>query len=155
MDNATLIDATLPTITAAPDTCAACTDAASEAAAFIAECASERYGFSAKQIAQLERARELGADVDTLRTLADARLVAEGSTITLPARYAGCSRHKGWARLGRGSSAIWGEYNGVGYAVDEPGTWTVYSHDGFRREQRTTWKVQHVTVGAEIWTIAD
>lgn len=128
-----------------------------EAYDFIAECSGQGFGYSAKDLAQLELARAIGASVETLREIADARLVSESETITLPARYANCGRHKGWARLAgtRGPSAMWGEMvPGEGYEVGEPGTWIVNSHDGFSREKRTTWKVKHVQVGPQTWTVA-
>lgn len=102
----------------------------------------------------LDIAVGLGADDATIAVLRAATRLNRGTTIVLPARYAGLSRARGWARCGRGSDARWGEAVDSGYRVG-PGRWTVYSSDGFRREVRTEWRVRHVTVGAATWTVAD
>ena len=104
----------------------------------------------------LARAIELGASEAILVKLRDARRLARSVTITLPShRYEQLSRGRGWARKGKGSSAEWGERtNGGGYRVG-PGRWTVGANDGFNRKAEVPWIVKHVTVGSEIWTIAD
>lgn len=102
----------------------------------------------------LDIAVGLGADEKTLAALRAASRLSRGSTIVLPARYAGLSRATGWARCGRGSDARWGEKASGGYRVG-PGRWTVYSSDGYRREDRTEWTVRHVAVGTATWTVAD
>lgn len=102
----------------------------------------------------LRLAAEAGADDATLRRLAAATRLNRFPHIDLPARYAGLSRSKGWARLGRGDAATWGEESKGGFRVSTPGTWTTFSSDGFSREKRETWKVEHVTIGSLTWTIA-
>lgn len=102
----------------------------------------------------LRLAAEAGADDATLRRLAAATRLSRFPHIDLPARYAGLSRSKGWARLGRGDAAQWGEESKGGFRVATPGTWTTYSSDGFSREKRETWKVERVTIGSLTWTIA-
>ena len=63
------------------------------------------------------------------------------------------SRGKGWCRSGRGDKAEWGQLEGAYWRVG-PGAWTVHGSDGFRREKRTEWMVERVTVGGETWLIA-
>lgn len=102
----------------------------------------------------LRLAVEAGADRATLELIADAIRVSRGPEITLPrGRYGHCSRATGWARKGRGDSAEWGERTDTGYRVG-PGNWLVHSSDGFRRSDRVTWVVRHVTVGTATWTVA-
>lgn len=102
----------------------------------------------------LEIAADLGADDATLKTLAEAVRLRRRDTILLPAKYAHTSRGKAWCRKGRGDNAEWGERDGNAFEVG-PGDWTVFSSDGFRREQRVEWEVRHVQVGDQTWTIAD
>jgi hypothetical protein len=98
---------------------------------------------------------ELGADQVLLDRLAAATRLSRATTIVLPVgRYDHCSRSKGWCRNGRGDSASWGEKTAKGWRVGA-GTWLVCSSDGFRREERLEWKVRNITVGEQIWTIAD
>ena len=100
-------------------------------------------------------AAELGADDATLALLIRATRLARTYSIVLPAgRYAGLSRSRGWCRQGTGERAAWGTKDPKGWRVGV-GAWTVYSSDGFRREERTAWSVRHVTVGSATWTIAD
>lgn len=109
---------------------------------------------SDKRKETLVRASELGADDATLVVLRDAIRVSRTSTMTLPARYGNTSRAKGWARLGSGDTARWGvEYRGD-YEVAAPGKWVVFSSDGFKREEKVNWTVEHVSVGPETWTVA-
>ena len=81
--------------------------------------------------------------------------VSRRETIILPAhRYEGLSRGSGWARQGRGDTAVWGERTDGGYRVGT-GHWTVGGHDGFERKASHDWVVAHVRVGAATWTTAD
>jgi hypothetical protein len=103
---------------------------------------------------RLAQAIELGASDAALEKLCDAKRTSTTDTIVLPAhRYENLSRGKGWARKGRGDKAEWGERDDGGYRVG-PGRWTVGGNDGFTRKGEDTWKVEHVTVGAETWTVA-
>ena len=102
----------------------------------------------------LELAASLGADLATITTLASALRLSRSNSIVLPARFGHCSKAKGWCRKGSGASAEWGTPDGSGYRVG-PGRWIVFSSDGFRREDRASWTVTHVTVGDRVWTIAD
>lgn len=109
----------------------------------------------------LARAIELGADEKTLGAVRDSSRVWQASTtILLPVcRLETLSHGKGWCRKGRGDGAEWGERErgktgGTFYRVG-PGHWTVYGSDGFSRQDRTEWDVEHVTVGTETWTIAN
>lgn len=98
---------------------------------------------------------ELGADDALIARLIRATRLSRGPSITLPAgRYSGLSRSRGWCRQGAGSSASWGVEAENGWRVG-PGRWTVFSSDGFRREEKTPWTVSHVIVGDATWTIAD
>jgi len=103
----------------------------------------------------LRLAHEAGADAATLAKLADAVRVARADTITLPTRYGHLSRGKSWARQGQGSAATWGERDYNGALAVGTGRWLVYSSDGFRREERVNWLVEHIAVGGETWTIAN
>lgn len=99
-------------------------------------------------------AHAAGVDDRTFVTIAAELRVSRKSTIVLPAhRLEGMSRGRGWARKGRGSSAVWGERVDGGYQVG-PGRWIVGGHDGFSRKGQTEWTVEHVRVGGEIWTVA-
>jgi hypothetical protein len=107
------------------------------------------------RIKRLARAIELGADDATLTVLTEALRTSEQTTIVLPAhRYEGLSRGRGWARKGKGASAVWGERDDDGGYRVGPGRWTVGGNDGFSRKSETTWKVEHVAVGVETWTVA-
>lgn len=101
-------------------------------------------------------AHEKGVDDETLRMLAKANLLNRKSHITLPAgRLEGLSRGRGWCRFRKGSDAEWGERVDGGYKVTHPGRWIVGHNDGFSRKKEDVWSVRHVSVGDEIWTIAD
>jgi hypothetical protein len=103
----------------------------------------------------LRRAIELGADDARLRRLRDAMRASDSETIVLPAhRFEGLSRGRGWARKGRGADVKWGTRVEGGYAV-APGLWSVGATDGFSRKRSNEWKVEHITIGAETWTIAN
>lgn len=112
---------------------------------------------SEARVKLLARAHLLGVSDAALRVLVGAVRISSGETITLPAgRYEHLSRGKGWARQGSGDRAVWGERTATGYAVTA-GRWTVGSDDGFRRQDRTTWDVTEVRVGAtcgETWLAA-
>jgi hypothetical protein len=110
---------------------------------------------TAARAASLRLAFESGADEATLRQIAAATRVSRGGSILLPARYANCSRARGWARLGRDAAAQWGEAEATGYRVRTAGSWLVYSSDGFQREERKTWRVWHLQIGDQTWTLAD
>lgn len=106
------------------------------------------------RLKSLTIAHEAGVSDDDLLTLANSRRLSRTATITLPAhRYEGMYRGRGWARLGRGDSVVWGERVAGGYRVG-PGYWTVGGHDGSHRKGTTTWDVSHVQVGGETWTVA-
>lgn len=94
-----------------------------------------------------------GAPWETIRTIIDAGVLGRGKTCTLPAgRYEHLSRGKGWARMGRGKDAVWGQKAAGGYVVG-PGKWTVGSNDGFNHSSETKWEVSHIQVGDETWTL--
>lgn len=102
----------------------------------------------------LRLALELGADHKTICLLAEATRVARKTTIVLPSgKYEHLSRGRGWARLGKGISAQWGERVKNGYEVG-PGRWSVGSTDGFKRKSAVVWDVKNIQVGPETWTIA-
>lgn len=103
----------------------------------------------------LSDARALGAPIAVLVVLAEATRVRQSPKMRLPAhRFEGLSRGKGWARMGRGDSAQWGErHEDGGYEVG-PGKWTVGGNDGFSRKGETKWVVKHIAVGDKTWTIA-
>lgn len=107
-----------------------------------------------KRIERLAEAIELGASDAALEALCDAARTSKTETITLPAhRYENLSRGRGWARKGRGDSAVWGDRVDGGYRVG-PGRWTVGGNDGFSRKGETVWEVKHVIVGGQNWTVA-
>jgi hypothetical protein len=69
--------------------------------------------------------------------------------VTVPAhRYESLSRGRGWARLGRGKSAVWGEGVDEGYRLRSEGKWIIGGHDGFSRKGEDVWDVRRV---AGIW----
>lgn len=105
--------------------------------------------------ATLVSAIELGATDAALTKIRDARRVCRDSkTIVLPSqRYESLSRGRGWARMGKGPGAVWGERADGGYRVG-PGRWTIGGNDGFTRKGEDMWDVSHVAVGEQIWTIA-
>lgn len=110
---------------------------------------------SPSRLETLTQAHPLVADA-TFRLLASAMRVARKASIVLPAhRYESLSRGRGWARQGRGDSAIWGDREDKGYRVTTTGRWVVGASDGFSRKDETTWDVTRVVVGAETWTIAN
>jgi len=108
-----------------------------------------------KRRESLQIAIDLGADQKTLEQLRDAARIYRADYIVLPAhRYEGLSRGRGWARKGRGDSAVWGERTDDGYKVG-PGRWTVGATDGFSRKATNDWTVKNIKVGDQIWTIAN
>jgi len=109
---------------------------------------------SAVRLERIAKAISLGASDKALEQLSEAVRTNTAGTIVLPAhRYEGLSRGKGWARLGKGVGAQWGDRVEGGYRVG-PGRWTVGASDGFSRKGSTTWDVAHVMVGSETWTVA-
>lgn len=104
----------------------------------------------------LAKAIALGADDAALTVLGKALRASVKTTILIPNHsLATLSRGRGWCRKGKGDSATWGERDedGLGYRVG-PGKWIVGGHDGFSRKRQEEWKVEHVTVGDETWTVA-
>lgn len=113
-----------------------------------------RTNISAKRIESLTIAIGLGADEATLIELRDAEHLSRTATVRLPAhRLEGMSRGRGWARMGRGDSAVWGERVDGGYRVG-PGRWTVGGNDGFNRKGSNEYTARHIAVGDQTWTIA-
>lgn len=100
------------------------------------------------------KAIALGADEAALIALREAVRVYRGPTIVLPPhRFALLSRGRGYARLGKGKDVVWGDRVDSGYQVG-PGRWLVGGNDGFKRKGETSWVVEHLTIGAETWTVA-
>jgi hypothetical protein len=101
-------------------------------------------------------AHEVGISDDDFIALCLARRFARKTTVVLPQGHLeGLSRGKGWCRKGKGDSAEWGEREGAkGYRVG-PGDWVVGHSDGFSRKRQDRWRVRHITVGGETWTVAD
>ena len=94
-------------------------------------------------------------DDATFKRIGNALRVARKDTIVLPMHHLETlSRGRGWARLGHGDSAIWGERTDGGYRVSA-GVWSVGGHDGFSRKRADTWTVEHVQVGGLTWTLAN
>lgn len=101
-------------------------------------------------------AHEAGVDDALLKRIATAnRLKRDSDTIVVPVNSLElCSRGSGWARLGRGGAAQWGERVDGGYRVGA-GRWTVGGNDGFSRKREDIWVVEHIMVGGKVWTIAN
>ena len=101
-------------------------------------------------------AHEASVDDSLLKRIAVAkRLKRDSDTIVIPCNSLElCSRGSGWARLGRGGAAQWGERVDSGYRVG-PGRWTVGGNDGFTRKREDIWIVEHIEVGGKVWTIAN
>lgn len=105
------------------------------------------------RLESLTIAHELVDDV-TFSKIGNVMRCARGSTVIIPAhRLENLSRGRGWARKGKGSTVMWGERDDGGYRVG-PGRWEVGATDGFSRKGKTSWVVEHVTVGPHTWTIA-
>jgi hypothetical protein len=103
----------------------------------------------------LKEAHHLQVDDKVFKEIAVATKVSKGSEIVLPAhKYEGLSRGRGWARKGRGVTAVWGERASGGYQVG-PGDWEISSTDGFNRKGSNKWTVKNIQVGEMIWTLAD
>jgi hypothetical protein len=87
-----------------------------------------------------------GATPQDLRDIAEAIRVSTGDGIILPAHhYETLSRGRGWARLGRGERAVWGERVEGGYRLRLAGRWVIGGHDGFARKGETIWDVRCVS----------
>jgi hypothetical protein len=100
------------------------------------------------RLANLARAYELQADLATLRKIFGADRLARKGEIQLPkGRFANLSRGRGWCR--RGDGTFFDDH------IVGPGEYSVGSHDGFHRKERTFWKVEHIQVGSQVWTIAN
>lgn len=94
-------------------------------------------------------------DDATFTRLSNACRCVSGSSIVLPPHhYETLSRGRGWARLGRGQDAVWGERVEGGYRVG-PGRWEIGGDDGYSRRRSDTWQVDAVRVGEMVWTIAN
>lgn len=121
------------------------------------ESLTEGHAVSDKRRESLVLAIELGADAETLAQIRDARRLSRTDAIVLPAgRLQHLSRGRGWCRSGRRDSAKWADRtDNDDYRVDEPGVWIVGCSDGFSRKDETKWRVSHVTVGEQTWTIAN
>jgi hypothetical protein len=112
-------------------------------------------GLSDRRSNTVQIAHDAGVDDATLESIAEATRVGWGETIVLPVnRLELCSRGRGWARLGKGDKAQWGERVDGGYEVG-PGRWTVGGNDGFTRKKEDVYVVKHITVGGRTWTIAN
>lgn len=121
-----------------------------------AEIVAERFpNVSEARARTLAKAIDTGASESALEKLKAATRVEFADQIALPkGAYDHLSRGKGWARKGRGDSAEWGEKSPQGWLVG-PGSWLVHSTDGFNRKSEVDWRVEHVRVGDETWTIAN
>lgn len=102
----------------------------------------------------LRVAHEAGVSDEDLLRIAGSIRVSRGPTIEVPLKYGHTSRAKSWARLGSGDYVEWGEIDGSRATLHDEGEWVVFSSDGFKRQKKTTWKVEHVQVGDQTWTIA-
>lgn len=117
---------------------------------------TEEKGFRQNNTAwkEMEAAHPFVTD-KVLGEIAKAAYVSKKPTIVLPAhRFESLSRGRGWARKGKGATAVWGERVEGGYEVG-PGRWEVGGHDGFNRKKSDTYDVKHIQVGAETWTVAN
>lgn len=109
---------------------------------------------SESRMESLTMAHELVDDA-TFTRLAGATRLYRMPTIVLPRLHLeGLSRGRGWARKGTGDNAQWGKRVDGGYRVG-PGKWIVGATDGFRRKDSRAWTVANITVGDNIWTIAN
>jgi hypothetical protein len=90
-----------------------------------------------------------GATPLDLRDIAEATRTSTGDGIIVPAhRYESLSRGRGWARLGKGKDAVWGDREPDGYRLRKEGRWIVFGSDGFNRKGETIWDVRRV---AGVW----
>lgn len=108
---------------------------------------------------RMERAHSLGVSDADFALLVRAKRTSDSDSIVLPAgRFEGLSRGKGWARLGSGGSAEWGERVRKGARVEGyrvgAGQWIVGSTDGFARKEQTGWDVRSIRVGGTTWLVA-
>ena len=96
-----------------------------------------------------------GATDEALIALRDAERTSMTDTITLSShRYEHLSRGRGWCRQGRGADVRWGERTDGGDYRVGPGRWSVGATDGFDRKAAVDWRVTHVQVGGQTWTVA-
>jgi hypothetical protein len=90
-----------------------------------------------------------GATPADLKAIAEATRASRGAYIWVPChRFENLSRGRGWARLGSGKEAVWGERHNGGYRLRQEGRWVVGGHDGFQRKGETTYIVRRV---AGVW----
>jgi len=116
---------------------------------------SDSLNISEARMKLLEEANPLVANDEIFVKLAASVRISKNPTVTLPAhRYEGLSRGRGWARKGKGRSAVWGERCEGGYKVG-PGNWEFGGHDGFNRKGSIHWEVEAVPVGQETWLVAN
>lgn len=106
---------------------------------------------SDKRVTLVGRAASLGADATALKAILEAVRVAASATIQLPKhRFTTLSRGKGWCLSGgRGAGEFIEDY------VVGPGEYRCGGSDGFARKETIAWKVTHVAVGDEVWTLAE
>jgi len=96
-------------------------------------------------------AAEASAGVIVIEKLHGAARVSRTDSIKLPQhRFAGLSRGKGWCLTGATGKGEFIEDYRVG-----PGAYRCGGSDGFARKGADVWKVEHVQVGAAVWTIAN
>jgi N-formylglutamate amidohydrolase len=90
-----------------------------------------------------------GATPADLKTIAEAKRASRGAYIWVPRhRYEGLRRGRGWARLGSGMDAVWGERVDGGYRLRQEGRWIVGGYDGIARKVEIVWNVRRV---AGVW----
>jgi hypothetical protein len=114
----------------------------------IAAALGESQNVSDLRCESLAIARELGAPLAVLREISRAVRVARAPEIQLPrGRYGSCSRGRDWCR------DEYGRFHDD--HVVGPGKYSVGSTDGFHRRDRTEWRVRHIQVGPQTWTMAE
>jgi hypothetical protein len=90
-----------------------------------------------------------GGTPQDLQDIAEALRVSTGDGITIPMHhFETLSRGRGWARLGRGKDAVWGDRVEGGYRLRQEGRWIIAGHDGFDRRGEHVWDVRRV---AGVW----
>lgn len=109
---------------------------------------------SESRMESLTMAHELVDDATFTRLAGAARLNRKPMIFLPKLHLEGLSRGRGWARKGTGEKAVWAERTERGYRVG-PGKWVVGATDGFRRKDSRAWTVANITVGDNIWTIAN
>jgi len=102
----------------------------------------------------LKIARENGADKATLDSLASAVMIRRADAkVILPQNHLQRLRFgRGWCRKGSGSDTQYGERTDNGDYRVGPGRWTVGGTEGSKKSS-TTWVVEHVVVGGDVWTV--